>query len=356
MRRPNGTGTIVKLSGNRRNPYAVRVPARDKYGRVIQKSLSYHATAKDAQSALDRYNSDLAALVAPAPAMLDYTVQNVYDAWSAREYRKLEERGRTASMSSHRAAWNKRISRYADRKMRDTSLDEWQRILDEDEDEGRSQSLINNDAILIRALYSYAMERDIVGKDYSAYLDIPSVDPKNPKGALSDTQLATLERMAADGYPWADTALMLCYTGYRITEFLTLSQFNYRPEHGGYFVAGIKSSAGRDRIVPVHPKVKPYFLRRMERGGATIITTEDGAPIQSWWYRDYAFASIAAALGVPEATPHWCRHTFSTRLHAAGVDELTRKLLLGHSFKADVTAGYTHPTKEFLAQAVRKLA
>ena len=43
MRRANGTGTVVKLSGNRRRPYAVRVSVRDKYGRLVQKAVSYHA-------------------------------------------------------------------------------------------------------------------------------------------------------------------------------------------------------------------------------------------------------------------------------------------------------------------------
>ncbi len=36
MRRANGTGTVVKLSGNRRRPYAVRVSVRDKYGRLAK--------------------------------------------------------------------------------------------------------------------------------------------------------------------------------------------------------------------------------------------------------------------------------------------------------------------------------
>ena len=36
MRRANGTGTIVKLSGNRRRPYAVRVSPKDKYGQIVQ--------------------------------------------------------------------------------------------------------------------------------------------------------------------------------------------------------------------------------------------------------------------------------------------------------------------------------
>lgn len=351
MRRANGTGSVVRLRGNRRRPYIVKVSTRDKYGTVIQKPLSYHTTARDAQDALDDYNAKRRAGVAPTHEMMNYTVKNVYDAWSERAYKKLG----VSSVSSHKAAWLKRISRYEGRKMRDVSLDEWQRILDEDEDNGLSQSLINNDAILIRALYSYSMERDIVGKDYSTYLDIPSVDSKKKKGALSDEQLATLEKMAADGFPWADTALIMCYTGYRITEFLTLSPTQYNPSCGGYFRAGIKSDAGKDRIVPIHPKISPYIKRWMGMGGNTVVILPDGGHVTPQWYRDNAFPSIREALGQPDATPHWCRHTFATRLYHAGVDEYTRKVLLGHSTKENVTAGYTHPTPEILAEAINKL-
>ncbi len=356
MKRPNGTGSIVKLSGNRRRPYQVKIPGRDKHGYVIQVPLSYHATAREAQDALDAYNVNKEAGCAPAPLLVNYAVQEVYDGWSSREYRKLEAKGSKASIVSHKAAWNKRVSRYAGRKMRDVTLDEWQSILDEDEDNGLSQSTINNDAILIRALYSYSMERDIVGKDYSQFLDIPSVDPKNPKGAFTDLQVEQLWRMAADGFPWADTALMMCYTGFRITEFLTLSRFNYNPGSGRYFTWGIKTAAGRGRVVPIHPRIGPFVDSWLGRGGETLIVSEQGEPLTSPWYRRNAFPAIAQALGTPEATPHWCRHTFATRLHAAGVDELTSKLLMGHSIKADVTAGYTHPTVDTLASQVQKIA
>lgn len=351
MRRPNGTGSVVKLSGNRRRPFVVKVPARDKYGYVIQRALSYHETGLEAQAALDEYNRLKTAGQAPAADQLSMTVRQVFEAWSGREYRKLKPN----SIASHNAAWNKRVSRFAERKMRDMTLDEWQSILDEDEDNGLSQSTINNDAILIKALYGYAMERDIVGKDYSKYLDIPTVDPKRMKGAFNDLQVAKLEQMAASGSPWADTALMLCYTGFRISEFLALTHFSYHPEEGGYLKGGTKTDAGKDRIVPVHSKIKPYLLRWLEKGGDTIIT-KDGRPVSDGWYREVAFQPIAAALGVPEATPHWCRHTFATRLHAAGADEISRKWLLGHSTKNDITAHYTHETFDVLSKAIRLLA
>lgn len=351
MRRANGTGTIVKLSGNRRRPYAVRVAGRDKRGRVIQQTISYHAKAQEAQAALDDYNRRRVEGTAPSVDKLSVTVQQVFDAWSKREYRKLNP----ASIRSHNAAWKVRVSRFADRKFREVSLDEWQSILDEAEDQGKSQSTINNAALLIRALNNYAAERDIIGKNYADYLDIPSVDPIHAKGTLDDIQLAKLEQMAAGGVPWADTALMLCFTGFRISEFLSLTRFSWHPENDGYLQGGMKTEAGRNRIVPVHPKIRPYLDRWMAKGGDTIICDDDGHSISPSEYREF-FSGLMEQLGLPDATPHWCRHTFATRLHAAKADPLTVKWLMGHSTKNDITARYTHETIAPLVEAIRLLA
>ena len=89
MKRANGSGTVVKLSGQRRRPYVVRVSFRDKYGKIKQVALSYHSKAAEAQAALDEYNRHRAAGTAAAPDALDTTVQQVYDGWSAREYNRL---------------------------------------------------------------------------------------------------------------------------------------------------------------------------------------------------------------------------------------------------------------------------
>ena len=67
------------------------------------------------------------------------------------------------------------------------------------------------------------------------------------------------------------------------------------------------------------------------------------------------FSPIVHSIGLPQASPHWCRHTFSTRLHAAGVDALTRKWLMGHSTDDDITDHYTHASIEKLVEAIGKL-
>lgn len=351
MKRANGTGSVVKLSGNRRRPYAVKVSGRNKYGQVMQKILSYHEKVSEAQAALEAYIQAQTAGTAPAADKLDITVGEVFAGWKAREYRKLKQ----ASITSHNAAWNKRVSRFSERKMRSMTLDEWQALLDEDEDAGLSQSSINNDAMLIKALYSYSMERDIVGKDYSQYLDIPSVGAKRPRSALNDFQIARLAQLAADGFPWADTALMLCYTGFRVSEFLQLTRFSYHPEEGGYLQGGLKTEAGKNRIIPVHPKIRPYLSSWIDKGGDCIICDARGRSIPPDQYREY-FKAIAEQIGAPNATPHWCRHTFATLLHAAKADQLTVKWLLGHSTKNDITAHYTHETVLVLREAIGLLA
>lgn len=77
MKRANGTGTVVKLSGNRRRPYAVHVPGRDARGRAIQRTLSYHERAQEAQ---EEYNRLREAGTTPAADKLSLTVADVFRA------------------------------------------------------------------------------------------------------------------------------------------------------------------------------------------------------------------------------------------------------------------------------------
>ena len=79
MRRPNGTGTIVKLPGNRRKPYVVKVSEKDRHGHIVQRPLGYYALGDEAQAALDDYNDRRRAGTAPLPDKLSMTVQMVYD-------------------------------------------------------------------------------------------------------------------------------------------------------------------------------------------------------------------------------------------------------------------------------------
>lgn len=349
MRRANGTGTIVRLPGNRRRPYVVKISVVDKWGRTQQTALSYHSKMAEAQEALDSYNHDKVAGIAPRADKYSVTLQQIYDLWSPRKYATISHQAADA----YRACWG-RLSRYKDMRVTDLTIDHLQAIIDEDAQNNMSHSTMQNDRMLMRALYKYAMERDIVMKDYSAFVDIPSVAAKYEKGAFDDLQMARLEQLAKDGFPWADTVLMLCYTGFRINEFLSLTPFSY--DHAEDFLrGGSKTEAGKNRVVPVHPKIKPYLERWLNKGGVSIICKEDGTRMSANWYRNDVFKPVVNALGVPQATPHWCRHTFATRLHEAGAPELEVKRLMGHA-DSNVTEHYTHTDLDHLRSALLLLA
>lgn len=344
MRRANGTGSIVNLGPNRRNRYAVRVSYLDRPGLWKQKYISYHRTAKEAQEALEQY------LSANIPAQsFAVTLGDVYAQWSAKKYIKVG----AASIGSYRASWA-RLSSLKDKEMCKVTLDDLQCIIDKDEAAGLSKSSISNDRTLMKALFKHAMERDIVHKDYSAFIEMPSVSAKFEKGAFDDLTMKKLEQLARSGFPWADTVLMLCYTGFRISEFLQLTKFSYHAEAGGYLQGGLKTNAGKNRVVPVHLKIKPYLENWLVRKGETIICDGDGAAISSDKFRPL-FKSVVKELGVPQATPHWCRHTAASRMKMAGMDDLAIKRILGHS-DGNVTEHYTHMDVEFLAKELQKVS
>jgi Site-specific recombinase XerD len=342
MRRPNGAGTIVKLPGNRRRPYAVKVCCLARPGLWKQKYIGYYEKGREAQDALDAYNSgskpvDLTAV----------TFAHVYELWSARKYAKAG----ASSVASYKTSWA-HLSPLATKPVDQITLDDLQTIIDNAEAAGMSKSSINNDKILMKALFTFALKHDWIVKDYSAFVEMPSVGAKHEKGIFDDIQMTTLAEMAADGFPWADTALILCYTGFRIGELLALTRFDYDAD-ADCLRGGSKTEAGKDRLVPVHPKIRPYILRRIAEGGDRIICNR-ALPVKDAWYRKRCFAPIAEALGTPQATPHWCRHTFASRLHAAGADRLAIKRIMGHA-NGDVTEYYTHTDITFLTSELLKV-
>lgn len=346
MKRANGTGSIVNLGPNRRRRYAVRVSYVDREGLWKQRYLSYHRTAKEAQEALDLYLQN----EAHTSSSLAVTWSDIYEQWSARKYAK----SNPGSIASYKVSWH-RLSALSKKPMTLITIDDLQHIIDQDEQSGLSKSSISNDKMLMKALFKYAMERDIVMKDYSAFVELPTVGPKYAKGIFTEEQITALSDLVLEGFPWADTILMLCYTGFRVSEFLGLTAESYHEENGiAYLQGGLKTAAGKDRIVPVHPKIKPYLLVRLQQGGDRIICREDGSKISQDHYRKVCFAPVVKNLKNPKATPHWCRHTAASRMKVAGMDDLAIRRILGHSNKS-ITDHYTHTDIAFLAREILKL-
>ena len=144
--------------------------------------------------------------------------------------------------------------------------------------------------------------------------------------------------------PIVEMLLIMCYSGYRITAYKTITTNT----EDWYFQGGIKTASGKDRIVPIHSSIQPLVKARMERDGCIL-------KMSKVYFRSKVYPTLSR-LGVTKHTPHDCRHTFSRLCEKYGVNENDRKRMLGHSFGNDITNGiYGHRTLEELRNEIEKI-
>lgn len=82
MRNPNGYGSVVKLSGNRRRPFVARkTTGFTDDGYPIYKAIGYYENRKAAMLALAAYNMDPYDL-----ATRNLTFSEIYELWVKQKY------------------------------------------------------------------------------------------------------------------------------------------------------------------------------------------------------------------------------------------------------------------------------
>ena len=136
---------------------------------------------------------------------------------------------------------------------------------------GLSHSSLNNIVTVLGCLYTYAMQNDIVSKDYSQYVVIPpAADPKIE--CFTDLELKKIEKSIGK-IPYVDYVYIMCYTGHRVSEFLALDSLHYNSNEK-FFLGGNKTAAGKNKIVPVHPKIQHLVDQCIAIGGTTIFSRE----------------------------------------------------------------------------------
>lgn len=191
------------------------------------------------------------------------------------------------------------------------------------------------------SLGKYAMQLDIVDRNYAEYIYIPKED-KAEKVAFSKEQLDAMWENV-DRVPNIKYVLVLCYTGMRLSEMLGARTENYNPEDG-YFITGVKTAAGKDRIITISPKIRPFFA---DFGQSEYLFFRD-QPSAKKFRADIYYSALQSlnmdALeddGSHIYTPHCCRHTFATLMKNVDAPATDKQKLIGHS-KFEMTAHYTH--------------
>lgn len=228
--------------------------------------------------------------------------------------------------------------------------------------EGLGYSALHKVKCLLTTLYTFAMKEDIVNKDYATFIELPEQE-ETTATRFTEVQLELIKQNVGK-VPYMDYIYIMCYVNFRVSEFLELTPDRYKVTDSGihYFVGGKKTDAGKDRIVPVHPKIQQLVQKCIENEGETIFCrihggSEFGKAMNKDYFLKYCFRPAMQAIGLSdEYTPHSCRRTFSTRMSAAGAREEDIIALMGHTdYKVDIDH-YIIQEVDTLYKAIKLLA
>lgn len=353
---PNGFGTIYKLPGKRRNPW--RACKTDKWiydpstgkSKQVRFTIGYYPTREAAMIALSNYNEN------PYDIKTDsITFEEVYEKWSQEYFPTLSNKSSIRTITAAYAYCNGLYQM----RMRDIRVSHLEgTILNAqvgDATRGRIKSLFN-------MLYRYAMAHEICNKNYAAlmFANGNPIKQKNQKEVVPFSQEEiSLLWDSVNTIPFVDMIIIDIYSGWRPRELSSLTVSNIDLENNT-MKGGIKTDSGKNRLVPIHPLIKPLIENRMKEALALkseyLFNDANGQQGTYMTYDKYRkrFEKVMTRLKMKHR-PHEARHTFITKAKACHVDEHILKLIVGHAERDITEKVYTHRTMEQLQEEIKKI-
>lgn len=336
MRLPNGFGSIVKLSGNRRNPYMARPPVTeylDNGSPVVPKAIGYYPDWPTAYTALLEYRQNPYDI-----DMRSLTFAEVFDRM-IQEKMSSNKNFSSSTYYTYRAGF-KNAQALHKMKMNEIRLIHLQEVVDNCTLKHASiEHIVKN----YHQMFAYACKYDICEKDYSKFVVINKNDDDEKGVPFTEDEIRLFWKHSDNNI--AAALLVMIYSGLRIEEAYT-DKIDFS---AGLFLGGVKTEAGKNRIVPIHHYIID-LVRRLYTPQRGVI----GMPPQQFRAEMYQFLFD---LGLTKHTPHDCRHTFSWLCDKYHVNTLSKKMIMGHSLGNDVTdAVYGHRTESELRLEIEKIS
>ena len=334
-------------------------------GKPICKLLqpqAYFETYNEAYSALLEFNKN------PFDISNSVTMNELYEKWIASYSKKVGE----GNIITTRSAWKYAAPLY-DLRIRNVRVPQLKNILVNGEfidSHGKrhttTPSLQNTLKKTFNLMFDYAVENELTDKNYARLFRIPNEAPTEtvnnvkPHVSLTDDELQILWNSIGSD-PTIEIILVQCYSGWRASELLQLKLADIDLSQQ-IMIGGAKTSAGKKRIVPIHPKILHIIQKRYhhaEQNGFEYpfyIPAADGS-YRKPYYALYSrqFSITVKSLGIAPHNTHDCRKTFVTRAKAVGMDEYAIKRLIGHHIKDLTERVYTERSVEWLRTELNKI-
>lgn len=218
----------------------------------------------------------------------------------------------------------------------------------------KSATTIGNMRAVLKSMYAYARMNGYVDTDITEFLVYEWTD--------SDTEMHSPYTEEEIGILWqklyevnnVDIILIYIYTGMRPSELLNILTENVHLDEQ-YMIGGMKTETGIDRIIPIADKILPLVKNRYNPDRKYLINNRYGNHYTYGSYVSSNFNTVMNRVGM-QHIPHDSRHTFATLMDNAGANDVCTKLIMGHSMRNDTTKGvYTHKSISDLLKEVNKI-
>lgn len=317
-RLPNGYGTIMRMRAKLRNPYIARKRVgTSPDGRPIYKTIGSFSTYTDA------YNAVLSSQTADNVSGVYITMKDLYN----RLYAALSDNSGISeeSLSGYRYSYAA-VPQLHDRPFLSLTAEELQNAILA---AGGSASRQVKIKLLFSKLYQYAGYIGLTDRNLAEYIRITKKDAPKRNPFTCDE---VLHIWSMPESRWRNATLIMLYTGLRVGELFTVHDITDRT-----FRAGLKTEAGINRLVPIHPDIRDIFMRTFPMDGTPNLA-------QKWYRRN-----------LQGHTPHDCRRTFITRADECGVNPTACRQIVGHSSGDVHEIKYTIHPAEYLYEEICKL-
>ena len=212
MKHSNGYGSVYKLHGNRRKPFAACVTVGRDGKRCIRKYIGYYETQREALSALAEYHNkpyDISAR--------DITVLELYNKWIA--WREEREKGKEANRI-YRITFNKHCRDLHEWRFLDVQSIHIQRLIDS----AKSPKTAARIKLLWGLFYKYAALLGLCHVNAAAIVETPTQPKSKLHKPFTDEEIKELWKNTND--MGAKLALILIYSGLRPSELATMKTEN----------------------------------------------------------------------------------------------------------------------------------
>ena len=340
-------GSVFKLSGKRRKPFGARITVgwevSEKTGKAKQKykSIGYYETRREAMIALAEYNNN--------PYDLDSKKITFAEMYELFLKEKFPNEILTDSEKNNKKAY---VMAYkhsdALHKMKFTEVRK-SHMQDAIDNCPKGHSTKKKIKLLFGQMYKFAMENDVVEKDYSSFVSVPENTEATSRKPFTQKQIDFLWENV-NKYDFIDAVLIMIYSGMRPGELILIKNEDINLEER-YMRGGIKTKAGKNRVIPIHKKIHSLIENRMDDNNEYLYVNSKGTKMIYATFLKHNWTPLMKELKISHR-PHDCRHTFATMMDNSGANKLSIKKIMGHASTDITDKVYTHKSIEELVKAI----